>query len=162
VKRLAVLLALSCALALGACSGDDDDAASSASSTTPSTTAASTTTSATGVHGTTTTASTAPDTVATGACSGAQGFAEAAVEWAGTNEDPPIEATFGEFTPARADPTWARAALVPDDRDQYDTLLMVGHCDGKQWVVVDAGTSGVGCGPQVPAAVRDEIGVECN
>jgi hypothetical protein len=155
----AVAIACVAVLALGACSGDDDDAASPTSAKASTTVAPSTTTSA--PAGSTTTASTVPDTVASGGCNGALGFAEAATAWASANADPTLEFGVEQFRRAAADPSWARATLVPDDRSRFDPATLVGHCDANAWTIVDAGTSEVGCGPAVPAAVRGDLGLEC-
>ena len=72
-----------------------------------------------------------------------------------------MEFTVERFTRAATDPNWARAVLVPDDRARFDPVTLVGHCAAKAWQVVDAGTSGVGCGGAVPAAVRTDLGVDC-
>jgi hypothetical protein len=135
---------------LAACSGGASDSSSSkarpASTTTtpsPSTRLASS-------------SSTTPDTVASGSCAGALAFSEAAGSWASTKLHTTTDFSVTEFRRSRASMGWARALLVPDDQ-HFDALWVVARCDATKWVVVDGGTSGVGCGDTVPT----DLAVEC-
>ncbi|MCZ7525535.1 MAG: hypothetical protein M5U14_03580 [Acidimicrobiia bacterium] len=61
---------------------------------------------------------------------------------------------------ATSDPTWASAWIVPHPGVTVDGAYVVLHREGDTWVLVDIGTSGVGC-IDPPPDVVDELGLEC-
>ena len=137
---------------LAACSGNGGGAKKGSSTTQPDLASSSTALPSSAPPTTST-----PDTVASGSCGGELAFGETAGEWASTKAAAPTEFTVTRFSRSATNAAWAHALLVPDDRAHDDALWVVARCDGAQWVVVDGGTSGVGCTGGVPA----DLGVEC-
>ncbi|WP_101830327.1 hypothetical protein [Frankia canadensis] len=74
--------------------------------------------------------------------------------------DPDVaqDAVVEKVTVSSIDPTWAVAAASSPTAGGAQAVL---HRTRGTWKVVDLGSSEVGCGVGVPAAVRTELGLEC-
>jgi hypothetical protein len=69
--------------------------------------------------------------------------------------------TVQECALARSDPGWARARLVPNPGQSFDGALVLVHLAGGTWTVQQVGSDDIGCGPEVPPAVRADFGFRC-
>jgi hypothetical protein len=147
-------VAMLCVLA-GACSSGGKKSEATSSSAPTRTTTTTTSVPDIGRGGGASSTTLPPDTIASGSCTGEIAFGETAGEWANAKLSTPTEFTVTRFSRSTANPSWARALLVPDAH--VDSIWVVARCDGTQWKVVDGGTSRVGCTGGVPA----DLGVEC-
>ncbi len=105
---------------------------------------------------------TIPDNaVVTKTCSSDDTALAAAVITYAKASQPTVPVTVSAITHASSDVAWARAD-VTSGNPQVEGFVAIVQCVGSQWNVVDAGTSGVGCGANVPVAVKAQISLECS
>ena len=101
-----------------------------------------------------------PNAVVTRSCaSDDTALAETVITYAKASQ-PTVPVTVNAIAHAASDAAWARAD-VASNTTGVEGFVAIVHCVGSQWQVVDAGTSGVGCGANVPATVKSQISQEC-
>ena len=101
-----------------------------------------------------------PNAVVTKSCaSDDTALAETVITYAKASQ-PTVPVTVNAITHAPSDAAWARAD-VGSNTPGVEGFVAIVHCVGSQWQIVDAGTSGVGCGANVPDSVKAQISLEC-
>jgi hypothetical protein len=145
--RGALVVCAALLASVGVACGSDDDA-----------------TVATGASASTTLTSAAPVATAAAGCGGASALLALATA---ASRIPAERYRIASFLTAPRDPTWARLVIPAPEPDAHGVLadgmvrVVVAHCVGGTWHVINAGTSGLGCEDQVPAPVRAEFGWDC-
>jgi hypothetical protein len=106
------------------------------------------------------TAPATPVLVASSAPVGAASPSQIAAIADAVKRDPDIatDATVEKITISSIDSTWAFAATSSPTAGGAQAVL---HQTGGTWKVISLGSSEVGCGDGVPAAVMAEFGLEC-
>jgi hypothetical protein len=148
-------------VAIGGASGCGDDESSDADATT---TVASGETSSSGpitTTGETTATTTAATTLPAGeTCGGVEGLGEVLMTMANeSSPQPGVEYMVSDLILAADDPTWGRGQVSAPPDLGIEGFIAIAQCrlDGDgvaAWSVIDAGTSGLGCIPDVPEDLR--------
>jgi hypothetical protein len=165
---LVIAPAIGLAMVLGGCNGDQPqralstptDAAVAPSPTPAATTPAATTPAATASPTPVVTASAKPVVTTTSATAATTSPSPVAAIASAVKRHPDIarDTVVEKVTISRIDPTWAYALASSPTAGGAQAVV---HRTGGGWKVVSLGSSEVGCGDGVPAAVMTEFGLEC-